>query len=165
MAFQTHQDGKFTDISCQWAKVLTYAPVPSVASVDDADFSISSLPVLLYSLGCSQDLMLCSSLVWLEKRQATCSLRPASCNVIPCTFPRSFHRFCSKSPRNNMSCRICIQLGSIVRSVLADGLLVYSISDQSQNQISRSFQREELHLLGLIFTAHIYPRDQTLERS
>lgn len=57
----------------------------------------------------------------------------------------------------------CIQLGLIVQGVLEDGSLVYAVSEHSQHQISQSFEREELHLLGLMFTAHIYPRDQALE--
>lgn len=59
----------------------------------------------------------------------------------------------------------CIQLGLIVLGTLADDSPAYSLSNQSRHQISHSFKREELSLLGLIFTAHIYPRDQTLEPS
>ena len=59
----------------------------------------------------------------------------------------------------------CIQLGLVVLGTLGDDSPAYSLSDQSRHQISQSFKREELNLLGLMFMAHIYPRDQTLEPS
>ncbi|CZS92454.1 uncharacterized protein RAG0_03007 [Rhynchosporium agropyri] len=59
----------------------------------------------------------------------------------------------------------CIQLGLIVQEVSEDGSLVYSITDRSRDQILQFCQREELHLLGVMFITHIFPRDQNLESS
>ena len=74
------------------------------------------------------------------------------------------HLFSSQS-KLEQNIESCIQLGLIVQGILEDGSLVYSVSDQSQHQISQSYKDEELHLLGLMFTTYIYPRDQTLEPS
>ena len=41
--------------------------------------------------------------------------------------------------------------------------LVYSISEQVRPEISQRFQGEELDVLGIMFIAHIFPRDQMFE--
>jgi len=121
------------------------------------------LLVLLYSLGCSQirqDILFRGLLPqkrWDDRGNVhEVRLRDAGFNEqIVCLF--------SNRSELEQTIRSCIQLGFIVQSVLRDGSLVYSISNQSQHQIPQSCNREELDLLGLMFTTHIYPRDKTLE--
>jgi len=121
------------------------------------------LPVLLYSLGCSQirqDILFRGLLPqkrWDDRGNVhEVRLRDAGFNrQIVCLF--------SNRSGLEQTIKSCIQLGFIVQSVLGDGSLVYSISNQSQHQIPQSCNRKELDLLGLMFTTHIYPRDKTLE--
>lgn len=138
---------------------------PMGPSLEYKNFSTVLLPVLLYSLCCSEireDVLYRG--LFLQKRWDKhgkvehITLRNAGFDEqVACLF----------------SCKIglaqaiqsCIQLRLIKLVVLADDSLAYSLCDQSRRQISESFEYEKLSLLGLIFTAHIYPRDQTLESS
>ena len=126
---------------------------------------INPLPVLICSLGHSQlrkDILFRGLL--LQKRWNhygkvdEITLHDAGFNK------QITHLFSSQSELEH-NIESCIQLGLIVQDEVEEGQLVYSISDQSQHQISQSFKEEELHLLGSMFTTHIYPRDQTLEPS
>lgn len=138
---------------------------PSATSIGTSDSSPVPLLSLLYSLGCSEireDILFCG--LFPQKRWndhgnvQEVTLRDAGLNgQIACLF--------SSKVTLAQTIETCIQLGLIVSDVLADDSLAYSLSDQSRHQISESFKNEDLSLLGLIFTAHIYPRDQTLEPS
>ncbi|OAL72084.1 folylpolyglutamate synthase [Trichophyton violaceum] len=59
----------------------------------------------------------------------------------------------------------CVQHGLIERDRLSDGSLAYSVSNQPRDQVSQLLDSGELRLLGLMFTAHIYPQDEILEPS
>lgn len=144
---------------------LTYALCPSVTSVKNTGYSTVSLPALLYSLGCSEirkDMLyrgLFPQKRWNDHgnvREVT--LHEAGLN-------EQVVRLFSSQIELEQAIKSCIQLGLIVLGTLADDSLAYSLSDQSRHQISQSFKRDELSLLGLMFTAHIYPRDQALEPS
>lgn len=58
-----------------------------------------------------------------------------------------------------------IKYGMITPNVLEDGSLAYSLANEIKIQISRSFEQEELVLQGLLFTTHIYPREEVLHDS
>ncbi len=134
-------------------------------SLENKDFSTVSLTVLLYSLGCSgirEDVLyrgLFPQKRWDEHgnvQQVT--LRDGGFDEqVACLF--------SSKIRLAQAIESCIQLGLIVVDVLVHDSPTYSLSDQSRHNISESFESEELSLLGLMFTAHIYPRDETLESS
>ena len=59
----------------------------------------------------------------------------------------------------------CIQNSMIIANELEDCSLVYSLTDDLQTRISRFFKQKELILQGLIFTTHIYPREEILHDS
>ncbi|PGG95165.1 hypothetical protein AJ80_10008 [Polytolypa hystricis UAMH7299] len=59
----------------------------------------------------------------------------------------------------------CVQQGNITVNGLSDDSLAYSISDRSRHEIFQSLDNEEADLLGLMFIAYIYPRDEILEPS
>jgi len=146
-------------------RALTYALGPSVTSIENTDFATVSLPVLLYSLGCSEiregilNRGLFPQKRWNDHGNVQkVTLRDAGLDEqVACLF---FSKI-----KLEQAIQSCIQLGLIVRGVLADDSLAYSLSDQARHQISESFEYERLSLLGLVFTAHLYPRDQSLEPS
>jgi hypothetical protein len=126
-------------------------------------FSINPLAVLLYSLRCSQirqDILFRGLLP--QKRWDDCGNVH---EIMPCDagFIEQITSLFSSQRELEQTMASCIQLGLVVQGVLEDGSLVYSVSEHSQHQISQSFKLEELHLLGLMFIVHIYPRDQALE--
>lgn len=57
----------------------------------------------------------------------------------------------------------CIQRDLVVMQGKLDSSVTYSLSDQARNCISKSFGENELSMLGLIVTAHLYPRDPGLD--
>ena len=57
----------------------------------------------------------------------------------------------------------CLYRGFIREDDLEDGSRVYTLSNKSNHEIVRSFGRDTLHILGLAFIAHVYPRDENLE--
>ena len=57
----------------------------------------------------------------------------------------------------------CIQRDLVVMHGKLDSSVTYSLSDQVRNCVSKSFGENELSMLGLIFTAHLYPRDPGLD--
>lgn len=59
----------------------------------------------------------------------------------------------------------CVQSSMIIPSVLEDGSLAYSLTNELRNQISFSFEPKKLILQGLIFTAYIYPREEIVHDS
>jgi hypothetical protein len=171
MPSNTSTDQDIASISHQ------YIPTPrsNVSSLSDNDSPssilapsedlINPLPVLIYSLGHSQlrqDILFRGLLPqkrWDDRGKVH------EITLYDAGFDKQITGLFSSQSKLEQNIESCIQLGLIVQGVLDDGSLVYSISDQSQHQISQSFKDEELHLLGLMFTTHIYPRDQTLEPS
>ena len=135
----------------------------TASSIDRTNFPINPLPVLLYSLGCSpirRDILFRGLLPqkrW-DDRGKVHKITTSDAGFdeqITCLF--------SSQSELEQTIESCVQLGLIVQGMLEDGSLVYSVRDQPRHQISQSFKREELHLLGLRFITHIYPRDQSLE--
>ncbi|KAH6670180.1 hypothetical protein B0J14DRAFT_114015 [Halenospora varia] len=157
----THHQDAPTPIS----NVSYHNDSPSSVFLAPSDLPINPLPVLLYSLGCSQirqDILFRGLLLqkrWDDRGKVhEITLRDAGFKEqITCLF--------SSQSELEQTIESCIQLGLVVQGVLEDGSQVYSTSDRSRHQISQSFQRDELHLIGLMFTTYIYPRDQTLEPS
>jgi uncharacterized protein YejL (UPF0352 family) len=146
-------------------KVATNALRRPVASIQNSDYSAVSLSVLLYSLGgCEirEDILYRG--LFPQKRWNghgnvhEVTLYDAGLNE------QVAHLF-SNRIKLDQAIKSCIQLDLIVLDTLVNDSLAYSLSDQSRHQISQSFKHEELSRLGLMFVAHIYPRDQTLEPS
>ena len=136
-----------------------------MSPLNDHGYSRDHLLALLYSLGCSEirkDMLyrgLFPQKRWNDHGNVhEVTLQDAGLN-------EQVSRFFSSHIKLEQAIESCIQLGLIVLGKLTDDSLAYSLSDLSRHRISQSFKREELSLLGLMFTAHIYPRDQTLEPS
>ena len=147
------------------SKFLTYTLGPSVTSIENTDFYTGSLPILLYSLGCSEireDILfrgLFPQKRWNDHGNVhEVTLHDGGLN-------EQVVSLFSSQIKLEQAIKSCIQFGLIELGVLVDGSLAYSLSNQSRHQVSQSFKREELSLLGLMFTAHVYPRDHTLEPS
>lgn len=133
--------------------------------LENTDFSTVYLPVLLYSLGCSrirEDVLYRG--IFLQKRWDKHG-NVQQVTLRDCGFDEQVACLFLSKIRLAQVIESCIQLGLIVVDVLVDDSRKYSLSDQSRHHISESFEPAELSLLGLMFTAHIYPRDQTLESS
>ncbi|RDL31542.1 Uncharacterized protein BP5553_09751 [Venustampulla echinocandica] len=135
------------------------------SSIDHTNFPIDPLPLLLYALGGSQirqDVLFRGLLP--QKRWDGCG------NVREITprdagFDEQTTSIFSSQTVLEQTIETCIRFGLVLQGVSEDGSLQYSITEQSRRQISQTVKGEELHLLGLIFTTHIYPRDQALEPS
>jgi hypothetical protein len=123
----------------------------TASSIDHTSFPTDPLTVLLYSRGLEP-----------QKRWDDCG-KVHEVTPHEAVFDRQIVSLFSSQSKLEKSIEFCIQLGLVEQSWLEDGSVMYSISDQSRHQISQSLKGEELQLLGLMFTAHIYPRDQTLE--
>ncbi|KAL6714255.1 hypothetical protein ACLMJK_007678 [Lecanora helva] len=143
----------------------TYALCPSVTYVKDTSCSTVFLQALLSSLGSSQIRkdMLCRGLFPQKRWNDLGNVREFTLHEAG--FREQVARLFSSQIELEQAIKSCLRLGLIATGVLADGCLAYSLSDQSRFRISQSFKREELSLLGLMFMAHIYPRDQVLEPS
>ena len=144
---------------------FTYALGPYVNPVKNTSFSTVSLPALLYSLGCSEVRkdMLYRGLFPQKRWNDQGNVREITLHEAG--LDEQVARLFSSQIQLEQAIKSCIQLGLVVLGTLGDDSPAYSLSDQSRHQISQSFKREELNLLGLMFMAHIYPRDQTLEPS
>lgn len=59
--------------------------------------------------------------------------------------------------------KTCIEHGSIVSVEGTGGTLRLSLGINARTGLVHSGKQEELGFLGLVFTAHIYPRDQALD--
>ena len=153
---------KFTQISCLPKETLTCVEGSPTSSIGNKDFSHIYLQVLLDSLGCLK----------VRKDIVLCGLNPQKRwdvygNVKEVTLqdtdiPEQITDLFSSQSRLEQAVQSCIQSNLVVQCVAPDGSLMYSTSNQSYPQISQSYEGEALSLLGLMFTAHIYPRDQTL---
>jgi len=131
-----------------------------------ANGTSNSLLLLLYSLGCFrvQERVLLYGLSpqkrWNDKGLVD-KITPLGAGL-----NQHFVRLLSTRTELEQAIQFCIGHNMIVLSKLQDGSQAYSLTDQSRTQISGSPKQSELALhQGLIFTSHIYPREEHLHDS
>lgn len=129
------------------------------------DPSCTSLSVLLFSLGCVEIpkyILLCGLVPqkrWNDEGHShEISLFNTGIN------PQYVHLFSSRT-KLEQTIKFCIQDNVIIEHELEDASLVYSLTANSKSQIARCFNSKDLILPGMIFTAHIYPREENLQDS
>lgn len=137
----------------------------TVLSTNENPEFLNPLSVLLYSLGCSyirQDILF-RGLMPQRRWNADGNVHEIFLHHSGVNEKIS-HLF-SSQPVLEQALNYHFEAGLITRFVSADGSVAYSLSDHLHHQISQFFGNKDPDLFGLIFTTHIYPRDENLEPS
>ena len=124
------------------------------------DSSSSSLLLLLYSLGCikiSEYILfrgLLSQSRWNDKGQL-CKI-----SLLDTDLDQQYVQLFSIRTELEQAIKSCIQDDMIIADKLEDDSSIYSLAPNVQTKISHHWKPDELILPGLIFIAHIYPREE-----